>query len=464
MNFLYLSTLAWDEAGGAHNPTQMARALARRGAQVLFVEPQPSRTRETDGLPITVVALTELGMTPVQLRRAWFGLDSGDLDAVARNLLACAPDTGTSAARTAVYSAPFDPFVRLAPCLRARGWNIAYYAMDDFGAAPRLGYTQFAPGAQDYIVRTSDLLLAVTPHGARALERAAGGRVAAQVLPNGIDRAARLPSALPPPTLARGELTLGFWGTVMESLLDAELIAHVAAARPQWTIHLLGAIDPEPHRASVAARLQAYPNVVMHGAVSHAELPRYARAFDVALAPFPDSDFTRGRDPIKVYEYLAAHLPVAASYTPQLETVPYVQVAYTPAEYLAAIQAAAQHKPDARRVDEYLAAQSWDARAAALLELANALPPRAMQPGAGAVVPSLAQPDLAAVLRYAQALEHEIAQLEGWARELEKLAARRGGLERIKQFFNRMPDRTQARAEPPTQRPEPAREPRVTND
>src|SRR5262245_51021358 len=82
-NLIIFSTLNWDEAGGAINQTQFARALARREHAVLFVEPQPSAQRDNEYPAIEIKALTELGMTPAQLRRAWFGLDSGDLTPVA---------------------------------------------------------------------------------------------------------------------------------------------------------------------------------------------------------------------------------------------------------------------------------------------------------------------------------------------------------------------------------------------
>lgn len=436
MNVIYFSTLAWDEAGGAHNPTRLTRALARRGARVLFVEPQPSRTRAADELPIEITALTDCGMSAGQLRRAWYGLDSGALEPLVQCLAARASSLFDTSARLALYAAPFDPYVRLAPLLRAQGYHIVYYAMDDFAAAPALGYTQFAPAAQAYLERNSDLLLAVTPHTAQALTRgAAGTGRTAHVLPNGIERAELARPSGAPPAVARGELTLGFWGTVMESLVDAELLAHVAAARPQWTIHLLGAVDPEPHRPSVAEALKPFPNVYLHGALPHAELSAYAAAFDVALAPFPDTDFTRGRDPLKVYEYLAAQLPVAAAYTPQLDGVPYVHVADSPAAFVRAIEDAASETVDERVCRDYLTAQTWDARAATFLDLMNTLPPPAVG-GDAAILPSFAQPTLAAVLRYANALELELDAMEGWARELEQLAAARGGWQRVKQLLS----------------------------
>ncbi len=429
MNFLYFSTLAWDEAGGAHNPTQMARALARDGHAIVFVEPQPSAARSAEPLPIDIVALTELGMTQMELRRAWYGLETGELETVAKNLLPRIVEGGT---RVAIFSAPFDPFVRMVPLLRANHFQIVYYAMDDFAAAPALGYTQFVAGAQEFLARESDVVIGVTPSIAQSLERF--GKPA-HVIPNGIDLLEMQRSTARAPDVMRGELTLGFWGTIMESMFDAELIARIAQNHPRWMIHLLGAVDPEPHRASIRARLENFPNIFFHGAVPHDELPRYAAAFDVALAPFPDNDFTRGRDPIKVYEYLAAHMPVVASYAPQLETLPYVYGAHSAEEFEKAIQRAASTRLDTRAIDQFLTQQSWAVRAEALLHSIHDVKISASDSNAARILPSFARPDADAVLRYARRLEQELDAVQNWARELESIAqTRTSGLERMKRL------------------------------
>lgn len=428
MYVIYFSSLAWDEAGGVHNPTQMSRALARRGHSVLFVEPQPSASREQEDLPIEIVALTELGMTPTQLRRAWFGLDSGELDTVAENLSA---HLAKEDLRAAVFSAPFDPYVRLVPILRAENFLIVYYAMDDFAAAPALGYTQFVPGAEEFLARESDLVIGVTAPAAASAARF-GKR--ARVLPNGIAAEESRADQRPQP-IQRGELTLGFWGTIMESLFDADLIAHVARARPRWTIHLLGAVDPEPHRPPLHAQLEKFSNVFLHGAVPHKDLAGYAAASDVMLAPFPNNAFTRGRDPIKVYEYLAAHKPVVASYAPQLENIPYVTVAYSPQDFANAIQHAASAIVDVTALDHFLAQQSWDARADMLLALLRDTAP-ATNGRDAKILPGFAHPDAAAVMRYARALEVELDQVQRWARELERIAqSRPNGFARLRQWM-----------------------------
>lgn len=426
MNFLYFSTLKFDEADGAHNPTQIARALARRGHSVLFVEPQPAAARDAEP-SLEIVALTELGFTQTQLRRAWFGLETGELETVANNLLARFASWRAAEPRAAIYAAPFEPFARLLPFLRARDFLIAYYAMDDFAVAPALGYTQFAPAAEEYLARHAEVLCAVTPAAAQTLERFGN---TARVIPNGVKlETFQTRENLPPAPLERGELTLGFWGTLIDAMFDAELVAQVARARPQWKIHLLGAPDPEPHRPSITAHLKNFPNIFFHGAIPHNDLARYAAACDVMLAPFPDNAFTRGRDPLKIYEYLAARKPVAASYAPQLADTPYVFVASAPNEFIGAIEQAARARVDERALAAFLEKQSWDARADTLREIIRGASPQAR--GDANILPTLAQPDARALARYTEMLERELEQTLVWARELEALAKKRGGLRRF---------------------------------
>ncbi len=429
MNFVYFSTLAWEEAGGAHNQTQSALALARRGHAVLFVEPQMSARRETEGLPVQIVALTELGMTPTELRRAWFGLDAENIEEVAEKLTARIPQGGG----TAVYCAPFDPMVRLAPVMQARGYALVYNAIDDFAAAPMLGYTQFSAGAEEYLARESDLIVAVTPHIAKTFEGRANN---VRVLPNGIDVRGWDEGNAKPAEIRHGTVTVGFWGTVMDAMFDAGLVAHAAQEHPDWVFHLLGRVDPEPHRPSIATQLKPFSNVVLHGPVPHGDLAGYAAAFDVCIAPFPDNAFTHGRDPIKVYEYLAAHKPVVASYASQLENVPYVTVACAPDEFVSAIEQAATVRVDAAKVDAYLAAQSWDARVGQLLEWFGEIPPKKVDMQEAKPLTSFVKPDVETVMRYANALETELEQVQGWAREMEAMVRAKGGAgERLKRLL-----------------------------
>jgi glycosyltransferase involved in cell wall biosynthesis len=158
---------------------------------------------------------------------------------------------------------------------------------------------------------------------------------------------------------------LGFFG-VIDERLDLEIVAALADAHPEWQIVMLGPvvkIDP--------ALLPRRPNIHYPGPRSYGELPAYLAGWDVCLLPFARNDATRFISPTKTLEYMAAERPIVS--TPITDVAePYGDIVYlggTPAEFVAACEAALAEEPDERlrrvgRMREVLAGTSWDATAA----------------------------------------------------------------------------------------------------
>lgn len=94
------------------------------------------------------------------------------------------------------------------------------------------------------------------------------------------------------------------------------------------------------------------------------ELPSLLAAADIAMIPFVINDLIRGTSPIKLYEYLAAGVPVVA--TPMPEVLPYVETgavacAEGPTEFARVVKdLAATANPD--RCQEIARKSSWDER------------------------------------------------------------------------------------------------------
>jgi glycosyltransferase involved in cell wall biosynthesis len=106
----------------------------------------------------------------------------------------------------------------------------------------------------------------------------------------------------------------GFFGYISE-WVDQDLIADLSRHFPGVSFVLLG-------RGDVGVqRLAGLPNVHHLGFVPYAELPRYARYFDVGLIPFVLNQLTRAVNPVKLMEYLALGLPVLSTRLPELETI-----------------------------------------------------------------------------------------------------------------------------------------------
>lgn len=73
------------------------------------------------------------------------------------------------------------------------------------------------------------------------------------------------------------------------------------------------------------------PNVNYLGLKPYRTLPAYLSHFTLGLIPFRLTEMTKGCNPIKLYEYYAAGLPVLATSLPELFAVPKIQLESDPA-------------------------------------------------------------------------------------------------------------------------------------
>ena len=184
---------------------------------------------------------------------------------------------------------------------------------------------------------------------------------------------------------------LGFYG-VIDERLDLQLLDAVAAARPDWTLVMLG-----PVVKIAEASLPRRANIHYLGPKSYDALPAYLKGWDVALMPFAINESTRFISPTKTPEYLAAGKPVVS--TPVRDVVRHygsldaVTIAATPEEFVAGCERALELLRGSdwlAPVDVALAALSWDKtfnRMRALIDMAIAgkgdHPPRAEAPAIG---------------------------------------------------------------------------------
>lgn len=154
---------------------------------------------------------------------------------------------------------------------------------------------------------------------------------------------------------------LGFYG-VIDERMDLALLAHIADARPDWTIVMVG-----PVVKIGESDLPRRPNILYLGNKAYAELPRYLQAWDVALMPFAINEATKFISPTKTPEYLAGGLPVVS--TPITDVIRHyagiegVAIAGTPDAFVEACDTALAFGPGGSwltGVDAALADMSWD--------------------------------------------------------------------------------------------------------
>jgi glycosyltransferase involved in cell wall biosynthesis len=159
---------------------------------------------------------------------------------------------------------------------------------------------------------------------------------------------------------------IGFWGLIAD-WVDLQLVRHVADAFSGGTVVLVG------NATTDLKALDGAHNIRLVGRKPYADLPRYAKAFDVALMPFKTNELTLASNPLKVREYLAAGLPVVSTPLPEVERLGVCRIGQDAdgvvREIAAAISAGAG--PSEVRAAA-MRGEGWEARAAEMQEIVSA--------------------------------------------------------------------------------------------
>jgi glycosyltransferase involved in cell wall biosynthesis len=182
-------------------------------------------------------------------------------------------------------------------------------------------------------------------------------------------RAADRSIAAPEVADLRGKV-IGFAGNFLASKVDFDLLEKMALTRREWTLLLVG-----PSRSDTLGwlqRLARLPNVRWLGPKPYAELPRYIAVFDVGLIPYVSNAYTRSCFPLKLYEYLAAGMPVVASGLPELNGMaPDVALVDGPDAFIRAVEEAlaSRSETEKKRRMQLAARNSWERRTETLIGL-----------------------------------------------------------------------------------------------
>ncbi|MHB8412003.1 MAG: glycosyltransferase [Candidatus Acidiferrales bacterium] len=192
-------------------------------------------------------------------------------------------------------------------------------------------------------------------------------------VPTGVDvcRYADTSAYLEPHELARiPRPRVGVTATFTHHV-DYELLLHVARKRSDVSFVLVGPIfrgsnGPDAIDLPLIRELRSCNNVYWLGSKPTNDLPSYVRAFDAALIPFKDRPFNRARGPLKLYQYLAAGVPVVSTTLSTFETKPPgVSFAETKDNFVAAIEHVLRTPPDdalKARIAEFVRGSDWSER------------------------------------------------------------------------------------------------------
>jgi glycosyltransferase involved in cell wall biosynthesis len=166
---------------------------------------------------------------------------------------------------------------------------------------------------------------------------------------------------------------LGYSGLIGDRL-NLAMLKDLAQGNPEWSLVFLGPVNVSK-QAETWQALQAMPNVHYLGLVESARVPYYVKGFDVGLMPYVQDRHAETISPLKLYDYLAAGLPIAAMDIPAArEFSSYIHLAGAPQDFSRTVRdALADTTSERRQARREIALQNtWEARVEQLSDLIQA--------------------------------------------------------------------------------------------
>lgn len=240
---------------------------------------------------------------------------------------------------------------------------VVYHCVDDIAAQKGIDAASFRAAEQRFASR-ADLVLASAPALAERMRTlSAHVLFAPNVADTGFFAAALEPGAEDPAVAALPGPRIVFTGAVVAKKLDVALLAELARLRPDWSLVLVGPVGLGDPRTDVGA-LRGVANVHLLGPRPYSALPAVLRAADAAIIPYAINELTRSVFPMKVFEYLAAGLPVVSTPLPALAGVDGLEIADGAAAFAGALERMLAEDAPERRAERSRAAlgHSWEAR------------------------------------------------------------------------------------------------------
>ncbi|NLW43668.1 MAG: glycosyltransferase family 1 protein [Syntrophomonadaceae bacterium] len=323
---LYPPTIDFDWQ--VQRPQQLMRAFASLGAKVFYMNPGTNtpHTRGAVRVSNNLVILNKVDPRAYIKQRPIFYFSSpAHVDLI--------PRYNPSLVVFDYLDEPVEEFVSLAPYLRR------------------------ALTSADLVVASSERLyrdsLTVNPNTI--------------LVPNGCDfdhfnRAQHRNLAIPDDMKDLKPPIVGYHGAIA-TWLNFDLILRVADSLPHGHVVMVG---PLYNLTSVPRR----PNLHWLGYKRFEVLPQYTQLFDVAIIPFRVSQLTEAVNPIKMWEYMAAGIPVVTTALPETQGFPEIYYSANDDEFIINVRRALNEDPAHLRQARIELAQrnTWLERARQILQ------------------------------------------------------------------------------------------------
>ena len=189
-----------------------------------------------------------------------------------------------------------------------------------------------------------------------------------QVVPNGAERFLNWPTPSCPPALSEVQGPIAGYVGNLRDRIDWMLMQEVVASLPQITFVFAGPAGDNKNADS----LGRFPNVIMPGVVHYSDLPAWLNRFDVGLVPHVNNRLTAKMNPLKVYNYFAAGLPVVSTEVDNLGALgDSITVVNSSHAFSEAIKAAINSPVDTSTIawQQTMDTIAWDSRVRAMLDV-----------------------------------------------------------------------------------------------
>ena len=234
---------------------------------------------------------------------------------------------------------------------------LIYYCVDEYAAFSGVS-TQSLTDMEAQLARRADLMIVSAERLLQSKRRLNPNTI---LIRHGVDYD-HFRKSLDPDTEIPAEMAslprpiIGYFGLIAPDWIDLPLLIQVAKSFPSASLVMLGKVTMD------VSALQRLPNVHLPGRKSYSALPAYAKAFDVAIIPFPINDATLNSNPLKLREYLAAGLPVVSTPIPEVEALGQCRIGHGIDGFIREIESALRDPGPSAHRSRAMSQESWETR------------------------------------------------------------------------------------------------------